>query len=154
MIQQIVGALWYLFAIERRDTCWYRACYQNRYDNCDTKNLYCAHEVTNLEAWKNISATFITPKCEITDQEKSPFKYGIYAQALSSGVLDSEKFVSKYFYCLWWGLQNLRYISEYISYIYVKKSEKPAKRRIIFSSIFIYYYAFVDIPVKPNIHGE
>ncbi|XP_042029318.1 putative cyclic nucleotide-gated ion channel 8 [Salvia splendens] len=107
LASHIVGALWYLFAIERRDTCWYRACYQNRYDNCDTKNLYCAHEVTNLEAWKNISSTFITPICEITDQEKSPFKYGIYAQALSSGVLDSEKFVSKYFYCLWWGLQNL-----------------------------------------------
>ncbi|KAL1535884.1 putative cyclic nucleotide-gated ion channel 7 [Salvia divinorum] len=107
LASHIVGALWYLFAIERRDTCWYRACYQNRYDNCDTKNLYCAHEVTNLEAWKNISSTFITPRCEITDQEKSPFKYGIYAQALSSGVLDSEKFISKYFYCLWWGLQNL-----------------------------------------------
>nr|GMC77791.1 putative cyclic nucleotide-gated ion channel 8 [Ipomoea batatas] len=35
------------------------------------------------------------------------FNYGIYTQAVSSGILDSEEFIPKYCYCLWWGLQNL-----------------------------------------------
>ncbi|KAH6789666.1 cyclic nucleotide gated channel 8 [Perilla frutescens var. frutescens] len=105
LASHIVGALWYLFAIERKDSCWTRAC--ETATGCNIQNLYCAHEVSNLEAWRNISSTYITPQCAITDDEKSPFKYGIYAQALSSGVLDSEKIIPKYFYCLWWGLQNL-----------------------------------------------
>lgn len=109
LMQQIVGALWYLFAIERKDACWIWACKETQ--PCNISNLYCAREVTNSDAWRNFTDVFIEPKCAVTDEDKgnSLFKYGIYAQALSSGVLDSEKFISKYFYCLWWGLQNLRY---------------------------------------------
>ncbi|CAA0808875.1 Probable cyclic nucleotide-gated ion channel 6 [Striga hermonthica] len=105
LASHIVGALWYLLAIERKDTCWDIACRET--PDCNTINLYCAHEVSNLDMWRNISNTFIEPKCSIDDDDKSQFNYGIYAQALSSGILDSEHFVSKYFYCLWWGLQNL-----------------------------------------------
>ncbi|KAI3444909.1 hypothetical protein Pfo_001574 [Paulownia fortunei] len=105
LASHIVGALWYLLAIERKDTCWDIACRESA--DCNPENLYCAHEVSNIDVWRNISKTYIEPKCEIKDDVKSPFKYGIYAQALSSGVLESEHFISKYFYCLWWGLQNL-----------------------------------------------
>lgn len=117
-MQQIVGALWYLFAIERKDTCWDHACRES--PGCNVQNLYCAHEVSNLDAWRNVSATYITPKCSIGDDDNKPaFKYGIYAQAMSSGVLDSERFVSKYFYCLWWGLQNLRYLSIFLGFYHL-----------------------------------
>ncbi|KAK6162837.1 hypothetical protein DH2020_002678 [Rehmannia glutinosa] len=105
LLRIIVGALWYLLAIERKDTCWDIACRES--PDCNTINLYCAHEVSNIDLWRNISKTYIEPRCTIDDDDKSPFKYGIYAQALTSGVLESEHFVSKYFYCLWWGLQNL-----------------------------------------------
>ncbi|KAL3622379.1 putative cyclic nucleotide-gated ion channel 7 [Castilleja foliolosa] len=105
LASHVVGALWYLLAIERKDTCWDIACRET--PGCTPIDLYCAHEVSNLEVWLNMSKTYIEPKCMIDDDNKSPFKYGIYAQALTSGVLESEHFVSKYFYCLWWGLQNL-----------------------------------------------
>ncbi|KAL6569723.1 putative cyclic nucleotide-gated ion channel 8 [Orobanche minor] len=105
LASHVVGALWYLLAIERKDTCWDIACRET--PDCNTINLYCAHEVSNIDMWRNMSKTYIEPKCSIDDDDKSPFKYGIYVQALTSGVLESEHFVSKYFYCLWWGLQNL-----------------------------------------------
>lgn len=41
------------------------------------------------------------------NSDDSPFDFGIFDQALSSGIIYSMKFVSKYCYCLWWGLQNL-----------------------------------------------
>ncbi|KAL6495641.1 hypothetical protein OROGR_030204 [Orobanche gracilis] len=34
--------------------------------------------------WRNMSKTYIEPKCSIDDDDKSPFKYGIYVQALTS----------------------------------------------------------------------
>ncbi|WJX25330.1 putative cyclic nucleotide-gated ion channel 5 [Trifolium repens] len=39
--------------------------------------------------------------------DNPPFDYGIFTQALKSGIVSSNKFLSKYVYCLWWGLQNL-----------------------------------------------
>ncbi|KAL3832879.1 hypothetical protein ACJIZ3_007615 [Penstemon smallii] len=104
LASHIVGALWYLLAIERKDTCWDRACRET--ENCNTHFLYCVHEVSNMTEWRNTSKTILDPKCAIID-EKSEFNYGIYGQAVSSGILASQHFVSKYFYCLWWGLQNL-----------------------------------------------
>ncbi|XP_074590904.1 cyclic nucleotide-gated ion channel 17-like isoform X1 [Curcuma longa] len=32
--------------------------------------------------------------------------YGIFKNAITNGALSTE-FIKKYFYCLWWGLQNL-----------------------------------------------
>ncbi|KAL0464346.1 UNVERIFIED_CONTAM: putative cyclic nucleotide-gated ion channel 7 [Sesamum latifolium] len=104
LASHVFGALWYLLAIERKDTCWDTACREN--PDCNPSNLYCAYEVPNIKEWRNISKAVLEPKCGVTD-EVSQFKYGIYLQAVSSGVLESELFVSKYLYCLWWGLQNL-----------------------------------------------
>ena len=39
---------------------------------------------------------------------KTRFNYGIFGDAVEKGVVSSN-FIEKYFYCLWWGLQNLRY---------------------------------------------
>ncbi|KAL2479041.1 putative cyclic nucleotide-gated ion channel 9 [Forsythia ovata] len=106
LASHIVGAFWYLLAVERKDACWEKACEES--DKCNLNFLYCAREgFLNMAEWRNISRTVLDPKCAINDDDSSPFKYGIYAQALSSGILESENFVSKYFYCLWWGLQNL-----------------------------------------------
>jgi cyclic nucleotide gated channel, plant len=42
------------------------------------------------------------------DGDNPPFDYGIYQRALTSEIVSSSmNFVSKYCYCLWWGLQNL-----------------------------------------------
>ncbi|CAH1449244.1 unnamed protein product [Lactuca virosa] len=78
LASHIVGAFWYLLSVERNDTCWQRACEKKHFN----KNfLYCGNErMAGYDRWRD---------------------------ALSSGIVSSKKFVSKYCYCLWWGLQNL-----------------------------------------------
>lgn len=103
---QIVGAFWYLFAVERTDTCWKEACMESV--KCSSKFLYCQNDlVEGYKDWKNISHNVLDKKCAVVDDDP-PFNYGIYAQALESGIVSTNDFFSKYCYCLWWGLQNLR----------------------------------------------
>lgn len=45
--------------------------------------------------------------CDASSNTTS-FQYGIFKNALTNEALSTE-FIKKYFYCLWWGLQNLRY---------------------------------------------
>lgn len=109
LASHIVGAFWYLLSVERLDTCWRDAC---KHVNasvgvCNTKFLYCGNQdMEGYAAWQNISDSVLTPACP-ADGDNPPFDFGIFTQALSSGIVSSKKFISKYCYCLWWGLQNL-----------------------------------------------
>ncbi|CAK9186834.1 unnamed protein product [Ilex paraguariensis] len=106
LASHIIGALWYLLAVERKDACWEKACNDNP-GNCSVNDLYCGEKDINyLKAWKNFSQAVINPRCSINEEDPQ-FNYGIFEAALSSGLVESEDFVSKFFYCLWWGLQNL-----------------------------------------------
>ncbi|KAL0013517.1 hypothetical protein SO802_000586 [Lithocarpus litseifolius] len=98
LASHIVGAFWYLLAVDRNDTCWRQACSDD--GNCKS-SLSCRNPLPASNTW----GTILNSNCS-TD-ETATFNYGIYKNALSSGVVSSMKFVSKYCYCLWWGLQNL-----------------------------------------------
>ncbi|KAK9139397.1 hypothetical protein Scep_009078 [Stephania cephalantha] len=105
LASHIVGAFWYLLAVERSDACWQEACNAN--GKCNTNFLYCGNRhMSGFAAWRAISESVLNKACSVTD-DNPPFNFGIYAQALSSGVASSRHFLSKYCYCLWWGLQNL-----------------------------------------------
>ncbi|KAF7838142.1 putative cyclic nucleotide-gated ion channel 5 isoform X1 [Senna tora] len=102
LASHIVGAFWYLLAVERNDACWQDACDEG----CNKNFLYCGNQyMEGYSAWQNKSDDILKENCSADDN--SPFDYGIFNQALSSSILSSKKFVSKYCYCLWWGLQNL-----------------------------------------------
>lgn len=62
----------------------------------------------NYNIWNNISGTVLASACPVDDETNPPFDFGIFRQALDSGIVSSRQFMSKYCYCLWWGLQNLR----------------------------------------------
>ena len=47
---------------------------------------------------------------ECDARESRDFKFGMFADAFTKDVASSN-FMEKYFYCLWWGLKNLRYDS-------------------------------------------
>ncbi|KAM5548215.1 putative cyclic nucleotide-gated ion channel 5 [Rosa sericea] len=115
LASHIVGAFWYLLAVERNDTCWQKAC-TDIGNSCNKSLLYCADENlppdVNL-TWSNVSNT-IQSNCSSADDNKY-FDFGIYQQALSSGIVSSKKFISKYCYCLWWGLQNLSTLGQGLS---------------------------------------
>jgi len=61
-------------------------------------------------AWTTIKDSVLQLNCPVNTTDNPPFDFGIYLRALSSGIVSSKSFVSKYFFCLWWGLQNLRYV--------------------------------------------
>jgi cyclic nucleotide gated channel len=42
------------------------------------------------------------------EEDKKQFDFGIFLDALQSGVVESRDFTDKLFYCFWWGLKNLR----------------------------------------------
>ncbi|KAL3746280.1 hypothetical protein ACJRO7_015267 [Eucalyptus globulus] len=103
LASHIVGALWYLLAVERNDTCWQQACT----GSCVKDFLYCGNEeMPGYSAWNSTSQSVLNTKCT-TDGDSPPFDYGIYQSAISSGIVSPMNFISKYCYCLWWGLQNL-----------------------------------------------
>ncbi|KAL6534878.1 putative cyclic nucleotide-gated ion channel 5 [Orobanche gracilis] len=107
LASHIVGALWYLLSIERNDTCWQRACKHS--ETCITQFLYCGNQkMSGYNTWSNISDSVLSSACPVGDDDKNPpFDFGIFRQALAAGIVSSRTFLSKYCYCLWWGLQNL-----------------------------------------------
>ncbi|GMY10314.1 protein CNGC15b-like [Fagus crenata] len=98
------GAWWYLQAIERQEACWRSACdleqpnCQNRYFDCRNIN---DDSRTN---WVN--STNVTNLC-VPSPASNFYQYGIYAAAVNTNIITS-RFFNKFFYCLWWGLLNLR----------------------------------------------
>ncbi|KAE9608314.1 hypothetical protein Lal_00025946 [Lupinus albus] len=107
LASHIVGSFWYLLAVERNDSCWQKACRESIDTVCNKNFLYCGHQYMNgYSAWQNKSDDILHSEC-YADDTNTPFEYGIFQQALSSGIFSSKKFFSKYCYCLWWGLQNL-----------------------------------------------
>ncbi|KAK8520311.1 hypothetical protein V6N13_031230 [Hibiscus sabdariffa] len=109
LCSHIVGAFWYWVAVERNDTCWQNACDDIGRANCTKIFLYCGHQHgEGYNKWSDIRDSVLAQSCSVDENNSNPpFDFGIFAQALSSGIVSSTKFFSKYCYCLWWGLQNL-----------------------------------------------
>ncbi|GLJ53273.1 hypothetical protein SUGI_1135320 [Cryptomeria japonica] len=101
LASHVLGACWYLLAIERQDSCWRHVCRSER--------LQCKNNYFDCKSLKNelrdnwFKSSNITSTC--INNENS-YKFGIYEEALKLTTASSG-FLSKYFYCLWWGLQNL-----------------------------------------------
>ncbi|BAT78803.1 Cyclic nucleotide-gated ion channel 1 [Vigna angularis] len=100
LASHVIGAFWYLFSIERETTCWQDACRGN--STCNTEAMYC----DNHQVLGSISV-FLNASCPILDQNTTLFNFGIFLDALQSGVVESRDFPQKFFYCFWWGLRNL-----------------------------------------------
>ncbi|XVF10035.1 hypothetical protein REPUB_Repub07fG0149100 [Reevesia pubescens] len=92
-----IGALWYFLAIERETTCWQKAC--ANHIGCVNGWFYCNDRLGNH--------TFIEDSCPISTPNPKLFDFGIFLDALQSGVLEGVNFPQKFFHCFRWGLQNL-----------------------------------------------
>ncbi|KAH9304068.1 hypothetical protein KI387_008472, partial [Taxus chinensis] len=97
----VLGASWYLLAIERQNTCWRSEC--RKENGCQLDFLDCGSLSDAREKWMNI--TSVTKNCDANNASIA-FQFGIFGDAWTSGIVSS-KFIEKYFYCLWWGLRNL-----------------------------------------------
>ncbi|XP_050893229.1 cyclic nucleotide-gated ion channel 1 isoform X2 [Lathyrus oleraceus] len=101
LASHVLGAFWYLFSIERETTCWQEACRSNVM--CNKADMYCND---HGGGFKTIS-TYLNTSCPILEEDKKQFDFGIFLDALQSGVVESRDFTQKLFYCFWWGLKNL-----------------------------------------------
>ncbi|XP_076952873.1 protein CNGC15b-like [Bidens hawaiensis] len=95
----VIGAMWYLLAIERQGLCWVEICdketeCRHRYFDCVNVNL------PRREAW--FPTSNVTSAC--TDPDN--YHYGLVEDAVRYSIA-SANFFKKYSYCLWWGLRGL-----------------------------------------------
>ncbi|WCJ42421.1 cyclic nucleotide-gated channel 17 [Euphorbia peplus] len=104
LASHVLGAAWYLLSVERYTACWKSGCRHDTssikcvptYLDCDTSDY------AKRKVWAD--STNVFSNCD--PNNKISFDYGIFKNALVKNVI-SAKFDVKYFYCLWWGLQQL-----------------------------------------------
>ncbi|XP_052188060.1 cyclic nucleotide-gated ion channel 1-like isoform X2 [Diospyros lotus] len=99
LASHVLGAFWYLFSIERETTCWREASKNKNQTLCADLSVFCRGNL----GYK----TFLKESCPIETKNATAFDFGIFYTALQSGVVGSTDFPKKFFYCFWWGLQNL-----------------------------------------------
>jgi hypothetical protein len=101
LFSQVLGALWYLLSVDRQTACWKKNCRDEI--GCAIKFLDC--DDTPNTTWANTTTIF--RNCNASNGTID-FDFGMFLPALTNQA-PAESFVMKYFYSLWWGLQNLRY---------------------------------------------
>ncbi|XP_021889706.1 cyclic nucleotide-gated ion channel 18 isoform X2 [Carica papaya] len=106
-LPQVLGAMWYLLSIGRQFACWTKECRREnglRVLDCLPSFLDCnSLENPERQYWQNV--TRVLSNCEPKNSNNN-FKFGMFADAFINDVASAD-FVSKYLYCLWWGLRNL-----------------------------------------------
>ncbi|XP_050259645.1 cyclic nucleotide-gated ion channel 1-like [Quercus robur] len=93
----VFGAFWYFFSTQRLTSCWREACLHQ--GGCVQGSFNCDHRFGNLSALHDF--------CPIDSTNTSTFDFGIFHEALKSGILESTDFPKKLIYSAWWGLRNL-----------------------------------------------
>ncbi|KAJ6338349.1 hypothetical protein OIU76_007924 [Salix suchowensis] len=82
LASHIIGAFWYLFSIEREDSCWREAC--KGHGRCDSLYWYCGNHRRENHTFLTESCPFIHPD---QIQNSTVFNFGIFIDALDSGVV-------------------------------------------------------------------
>lgn len=108
---QVLGATWYVSSIQRQYECWRIMCKKemNRTHSpsCDPSFFDCT-TIFNHERQAWFRRTRVLTDCDALN-DKNRFQFGMFADAFTDHV-SSSRFFQKYFYCLWWGLKNLRFV--------------------------------------------
>ncbi|XP_077223052.1 cyclic nucleotide-gated ion channel 17-like [Tasmannia lanceolata] len=107
LASHVLGASWYLLSIERQTTCWKRECRKDIHLSikCSLNFFDCHYSKDSSDRQIWASNTLVFNNCNPSNNSIS-FNYGIFENALTNNVVSS-RFIEKYLYCLWWGLQNL-----------------------------------------------
>ncbi|XP_057751272.1 cyclic nucleotide-gated ion channel 17 [Arachis stenosperma] len=103
LASHVLGASWYLLSVDRYTTCWKSICKKEPNPEKCFSYLDCSF-TNNMQRriWANTTNVF--NRCDPNND--IDFKFGIFESAVKKQVVSSN-FIPKYFYCLWWGLQQL-----------------------------------------------
>ncbi|KAL4594946.1 hypothetical protein ACB092_12G055600 [Castanea dentata] len=98
LASHVIGAFWYFFSIQRETACWHSVC----------GNLSeCGNSFSCANPDSSVNSTFLDDRCPIHIPNTTKFDFGIFLEALQSGIVQSSNLPQKFFYCFWWGLRNL-----------------------------------------------
>ncbi|XP_044471662.1 cyclic nucleotide-gated ion channel 17-like isoform X1 [Mangifera indica] len=104
LASHVLGASWYVLSVDRYTSCWKKECGKETSPKCILNYLDCdTFNHQDREIWAK--STNVFKSCDPNNQEID-FDYGIFKNAVTKNVVSSV-FIKKYFYCLWWGLQQL-----------------------------------------------
>lgn len=101
LLLQVIGALWYIFAIQREIACWQYACQSE--NGCEPNTFRC-----DDSSVRNV--TVLNELCPINPPNATLFNFGIFVDALQYSVLQSTNFPDRFLNCFWWGLRHLRFV--------------------------------------------
>ncbi|GLT27770.1 hypothetical protein SLA2020_027430 [Shorea laevis] len=110
LASHVLGAIWYLLSVERQVRCWVDVARKYRRDR---RLLYCNDDKdprridnsSNLDLLPLLNT--YCPLINPDDTNSTVFNFGIFIDALQSGIVETRGFPKKFFYCFWWGLRNL-----------------------------------------------
>ncbi|XP_030944783.1 cyclic nucleotide-gated ion channel 1-like isoform X3 [Quercus lobata] len=97
----VLGAFWYFFSFQRMMDCWHSSC--EIQSGCVQTYFNCDNSRGNF--------SFSNDFCDISTPD-TQFNFGIYLEALQSGVVESRQVLGKIFYGFWWGMQNLSLLGQ------------------------------------------
>ncbi|XP_071734877.1 protein CNGC15b-like isoform X2 [Rutidosis leptorrhynchoides] len=109
LASHVLGACWYLLSIERQESCWKSVCLMEDKICKDTFFDCGSFGDVNRQNW--FQSSNVSNICVPTN---GFYQFGIYGEAITSDVT-SASFFNKYFYCLWFGLQNLSSLGQGLS---------------------------------------
>ncbi|KAI5332259.1 hypothetical protein L3X38_022388 [Prunus dulcis] len=92
----VLGGFWYFFSIQREISCR-----QSCRNGAGCRATYYCSDSTPRDI------TFLDELCPVNPQNAAIFNFGIFLEAIQSGITRSENFPTKFFYCVWWGIRNL-----------------------------------------------
>ncbi|KAF6174953.1 hypothetical protein GIB67_026441 [Kingdonia uniflora] len=108
LVSHVIGASWYIFSVERQESCWRRVC--DLSSSCLYEFFDCRTKDDSARvAW--FKSSNITNLCTPSNDF---YQFGIYGDAVTFDVT-SVSFYNEYFYCLWWGLKNLSSLGQSLS---------------------------------------
>ncbi|GLT84765.1 hypothetical protein SLE2022_029790 [Rubroshorea leprosula] len=110
LASHVLGAIWYSLSVERQVWCWGKVA---RIYRRDRRLLYCNDDKdprrtdnSSNPDWLPLLNTYC-PLINPDDTNSTVFNFGIFIDALQSGIVESRDFPKKFCYCFWWGLRNL-----------------------------------------------
>ncbi|KAK9181943.1 hypothetical protein WN944_025084 [Citrus x changshan-huyou] len=104
------GAIWYYNAIEKVTECWREAC--KNHTGCSGHSYFSCNKSSR-------DYNFLNDFCRISTGSTTSYSFGIYNDALQSGIVGETDFPKKLIRCLRWGLQNLRFAVFYMAWIMI-----------------------------------
>ncbi|CAI0428967.1 unnamed protein product [Linum tenue] len=113
----VIGAFWYSLSIRRQMDCWRAAC-DSQTSGCVYNAILTCGNDRNSPMNNSSTSVLLEQSCPtgsgVAGGSLQIINYGMFADAINSGVLKSLHFERKLLYCFWWALQSLSTLGQNI----------------------------------------